>query len=78
MKTLKIHVTKEDIEKGKQQHCPINRALRRLGFRRVYVSCRQCKLRSEWIDLPANAIRFINKFDNGKPVSPFTFTLKVP
>ncbi len=85
MKTIKIIVTKTDIQKGKRDTsnlCPVAKAIRRcaglygidvygdeLGFG---IALRRL------VDLPKKVSKFVERFDFGKPVKPFSFTLKLP
>ena len=77
-----IEVTPQDIDAGKRRscdHCPIALALARTGiaFQGVDYSL---VLGPDFnpIDLPQSARNFIEKFDEGAPVLPFTFTLDIP
>jgi hypothetical protein len=84
---LVVEVTQEDIDNGlpaNGAHCPIARAMNRLGFRDVSVGSRNIT----WFDhqtgvyrmslLPREAIRFVRAFDLGGFFSyhPFTFALQ--
>lgn len=64
-------------------NCPIARAVRRqlgdgwqCGRLRVFPP----ESVSVFVaaDLPENARKFIDRYDNGEPVDPFTFSLEVP
>lgn len=81
---MKIKVTKQDILKGKRSSpvsCPIARAVRRAGKRRVRVYVTQIVCRSGRFDLPEIAKRFIDNFDRTTTrqqraaMRPFIFTL---
>lgn len=89
MKTIKITVTEADIRKGKPKRCracPIYLAARRAGLKRFIVGLsrlaiwnpKPCSTLDTLSELPAKAIRFIARFDAGKPVKPFSFNLKLP
>ena len=88
MKTVTIEVTQEDIDQGVPSHahkCAVARAMSR-SVDGAYSLC------SFWgIHNPAGrgpcvhtakhdeaVTKFIQDFDNGKPVKPFTFTIEVP
>jgi hypothetical protein len=82
---MKVKVLKKDIKKGcggpYEGNCPIARALIRQTGLPWYVGTDKASLLgSDGIsmglaDLPRSAKRFINKFDQSKPVEPFTFDL---
>ena len=74
MTTKIIQVKQIDINSGvrkKAQYCPIARALKRHGFKHVsntvYYS----------VTLPKRVRTFINRFDTGRPVKPFSFKIEV-
>jgi hypothetical protein len=78
---MKIHVRRRHIEKGKagkSSKCPIALACReclggRGGIAVLYFSLRAgC----DYYTLPRTATRFISRFDSGKPVKPFAFTIR--
>lgn len=85
-----IDVTQQCIDDGVArdcQHCPIARAIMaRLadGFFVDVVSCgvwiyRTGSRRSVFnVLIPANAKAFIDDFDDGRPVFPFSFDLDIP
>ena len=87
---MKIRVSRDDIRKGKVGdgcNCPVARALKRqTPFRRVNVGS-EIQLGSTGIedildpaisvDSPRKVGRFIEAFDEGKPVKPFTFNLVI-
>jgi hypothetical protein len=84
MKTITVRVTKTGIKRGLRKDgssCPIARALHRCGMKSVSVCHRRIEygwsLQHE-VRAPAKARRFIRRFDAGKPVKPFTFTLRMP
>lgn len=76
---MKIEVTARDIEKGLPEDkcgCPVALAIRRATGLEVSVWCSMSvKVGREYIDLPDEAEDFINRFDQGEPVQPFTFDL---
>ena len=81
---MKITVTKEDIRKGKigrQKSCPIALAILRSGLKfgwyGVDVDMVYLKGLDE-IELPSKATKFIDLFDEGKIVKPFSFNLPIP
>lgn len=88
MKTIKVKVTQRDIELGRalckcdfdhSDKCPIAVRLHAMKFKRWVV--RETFVQDDEgyaLPLPANARRFIGRFDRGKDVQPFTFTLKIP
>lgn len=84
MAQLKVSVMKRHIEKGTKENpakCPIACRLLEMGFTDVEVY-------PETVDLvvrpyyraspktPPRVSRFIMEFDDGKPVKPFSFTLR--
>ena len=76
-----IEVTAEDIKKGEQGNCwrcPIALALIR-AFRTDDVAAPgpYARINHERLDLPNEVRRFIDDFDNGDEVSPFTFELPI-
>lgn len=87
-KPIKIEVTQEDIDRGKQGSrcwCPIARAIKRTLYwmpgdtmipdGRVEVSIAQVAIEDGRADLPFEASNFIVAFDRGEPVKPFSFEL---
>lgn len=78
--TLRVRVLKSDIRKGVEgscSRCPIAIAVRRLAPRgkSVVVTWDEAILgHTTTYDLPRVASRFIDRFDEGKPVKPFSFT----
>lgn len=80
MKTLRINVTKKDIAKGKRREpedCPVALAIKRqkvaiicVGIDRIWIADKDA------ISTPKTVQRFIERFDCGNPVKPFSFTLK--
>ena len=77
----KITVTRRDIERGKKgspNSCPVALAVKRLGHKNVGVGL--CSI--SWSGMPVaimsmTAQYFIERFDSGKPVKPFSFTVSV-
>lgn len=83
---ITVEVTALDIKRGTRNtlsQCPIARAIRRLKFKDVSIggTARFTKgsgknaLRLVF-DIPKAASTFIGRFDLGKPVKPFTFTVR--
>lgn len=78
-----LKVTKEDIRKGVRrspQCCPIGNALIRRGFDWVSVKPNTLGVgyrngQESCIELPPEAVAFIERFDNCKPVKPITFRI---
>ena len=73
-----IEVSREDIELGEPMvadRCPLSRALQRsLNVPKVYVHLNTWSTDGyDRRNLPAEAIDFLNRFDFGCCVSPFTF-----
>ena len=84
---MKIEVTQKDIDKGLKltcYYCPIA-----LAFKRKVKSEIRCSVAvktkkvhyfygKSWVsyDLPKEATKFIQRFDNDEPVKPFTFEIK--
>ena len=72
---MKIKVTKEHIEKGKKGSaffCPIAlvfKSKNRVTYNSMYIE-------KEFYPLPKKAQTFIQRFDAGKKVKPFQFTIK--
>lgn len=83
MKKLTINVTAEDIRLGKKDQpasCAIARAAKRLGLKKVNVdnTLDFSKDGREWFAvLPSKAKEFINRFDDGAKVKPFSFSVEV-
>mgnify|MGYP001615771476 CR=1 FL=1 len=82
MKTVRVSVTKRDIAEGvplDTQMCPVAIAIRRTtGVFVVDVTDYQFQFDSGNVDLPKRVARFVDAFDFGDKVRPFTFTLRVP
>ena len=83
-KNLRVNITKTDIERGLRNsttHCPVARALnRKLKRYDVRVYCDQVvmgqSVLTRIIRLPRKTVRFIELFDEGKGVKPFSFIAK--
>ena len=86
MKTIRVKVTRRDIDNGKPRDmdsCPIAKAIHRCRFRKAEVDNSVIHLRGYYSDgdplpMPETAKRFVKQFDAGKPVKPFAFTLRIP
>jgi hypothetical protein len=87
-KTIRVEVTAEDIRKGvvgSCDACPVAKALRRT-FRTksatvyyVRSATPRCSVKKlDALPLPLDAAKFAANFDDGKPVSPFSFDLRIP
>jgi hypothetical protein len=80
---MRIEVTQEDIDnglKGKCDSCAVALAAKRaFGNRIILVDGEQMDVidNGKWdvLDLPDSAVAFIEAFDTGKPVKPFSFEL---
>ena len=78
---LKVEVTQAHIDKGGGTqpcfHCPIALAVKDAGIRDAAVHSQYIKYafngRVHFIHLPEKAMFFIQHFDKGWPVQPFTF-----
>lgn len=84
MTTKIIQVKQIDINSGvrkKAQYCPIARALKRHGFKHVSVGFVYMTYVSNTVyysvTLPKRVRTFINRFDTGRPVKPFSFKIEV-
>ena len=79
---MKIDVTQEDIDRGVKgacTQCPVALALAR-AFPDVYVdvATTQLLVGDEFIRAPSVVSIFIEDFDDGEPVQPFSFDLDLP
>lgn len=76
---MKITVTRAHIEKGKPNYrkCPIALALKGCDFRDVAVRAFYVRIGRKVEMLGKRERQFIRDFDEGKPVKPFSFNLKV-
>ena len=79
---MKIHVRKRHVLAGKPQskeYCPINLAMNSKGLTDVVVDVDAVFFRNKGDGyvrrLPSDAIRFIETFDQGGAVAPFSFDL---
>lgn len=84
---MRIEVLQSDIDHGERhccERCPVARAITRAIGNRVAVAVyadRGAELGitsggyTRWISLPDEVIEFINRFDIGLKVAPFTFEL---
>ena len=76
-----VEVTQEDIDHGfksSNSHCPIGLALQRMGYKHVSVGKRiwWAADSPDFVSstpAPPEACKFIEDFDSGKKVKPFTF-----
>lgn len=81
MKTITINVTKRDIERGEAEsyNCPIYHAAKR---KLPHIECVRLReiitRRNKSYSLPEIAQNFIYDFDEGKPVKPIKFPVRVP
>lgn len=89
MPRIKIEVTQEDIEKGKPRkssHCPIARAIKQQCRNGTSVQVSEDGISIEHNSRygyasdhpPTRAVRFIERFDRGRPVKPFKFFHEIP
>lgn len=79
MKIYTFKVTQEDIKNGKRgegRTCPIALCLKRTG-REWFVGDTYISSPKKFLALPTKARNFIFKFDDGLPVKPFSFKLKI-
>jgi hypothetical protein len=79
--TKTIRVTKECIEQGCPENvysCPVALALQKAMPRRKWLVGRGTLDDRARIGTPDKVLAFINRFDSGKPVKPFTFRLRLP
>ena len=84
MTLLNVTVTEDHIargERGQCSSCPLALAVLDATGLTPSVSLRRVLIpgmSGDWIFLPDKAIRFRERFDDGKKVTPFSFTLEVP
>jgi hypothetical protein len=89
MKTVEVSVTAEHIAGGEPDSCwgcPIALAAMDaipnfdVTVNRFQIGIDEIdgKIAPTWVDLPDEAVTFIDRFDDGEPVEPFTFTMQVP
>ena len=82
MKIVTVDVTQNDIDAGDSHadSCPVALAISRAMDRPVLV-CRDCWAfwpeTGTFYPMPEAAGRFIELFDNGLPVEPFSFTVEI-
>lgn len=82
---VKIEVTKKDIKhgrKGQARFCPVARAMKRLTLhKKVWVGGASVSYRvrgsMQGAKLPRAARAFIERFDRGQTVKPFSFSVRV-
>jgi hypothetical protein len=83
---ITVNVTQRDIERGirsKCSDCPVALAVKRALGKRVKVfsgvstSYLYLDHNKKPFPLPASAVEFIDRFDSGHKVEPFTFKLKL-
>jgi hypothetical protein len=83
---MKVRVTRQDIRKGvkeSQDSCPVARAIKRITHKKVYVDPDSIIVyyrrdQSTFYDTTSEVTDFIELFDDGGKVSPFTFELGLP
>ncbi len=80
--TKTIKVTKTGIAKGKKgdgAYCPVARAMRAVGFKKVLAGKVNLSYAvpsgEEYITTPREVTKFMQEFDSGQPVKPFTFRI---
>jgi len=77
--TKTIHVTQEDIDRGRPcdaTHCPVARALTRTFRQFATVGDYWALPDGRGGPLPPEARRFVRRFDHQVPVGPFQFTVE--
>lgn len=82
---VKVNVTANDIREGviaSCESCPIARAVSRKCMGPVLVCCIDFAPPAGYAnwsrDIPKGVLRWIKKFDAGRPVSPFAFYVSLP
>ena len=81
---IKVEVTAQDIRRGKRgtcQLCPVAKTVKRVlgrGYRvsicdDIYVTAVKGDIGEVSFNMPVEAQTFINNFDYGRPVKPFSF-----
>jgi hypothetical protein len=85
MKKIKIEVTRQDIDKGEKGSCDncavaraVNRHIDGLGGVESDGTIWYYNEGIHEIPTSKKVARFIDRFDEGKDVKPFTFTLNAP
>ena len=82
-KTITVDVTEEDIKNGVRQNgfmCPIACALKRHKqdeYDPIWAGALHLRIGKFKGETPDDAFYFIDNFDKGLPVTPFSFTLEV-
>lgn len=79
---MRFYVSQDDIEKGEKAskcNCPVARAVRRaLPQCRIAVPFqREIRINDHNYKPSTKVEQFVRRFDKGKPVSPFSFYLKI-
>ena len=82
-RTITVVVGDEHINKGRKQsccHCPIALAMLDAGVLSPAVHKKAFFVGGgdDLINLPGDAIKFIDFFDNGRPVEPVSFEIDIP
>lgn len=78
---MTIHVTEDDIKKGQRDNpscCPVAKALRRYKPGMTVGRIGLYQSDGTMHPMPDAVETFVDCFDNGKPVQPFTFELPSP
>jgi hypothetical protein len=79
--TYVINVTQEDIDEGKPvvcNECPVALAIARaLPGCEIHVLGTIVIVNGMYYQLPDECLDFVTRFDDGKSVSPFSFTLEI-
>ena len=82
MRTVRVDVTQEDIDKGLRGNafsCPIARAIDRLAVCDcVEVGDDEIYLDAQGVPMSHEALCFVSDFDSGNMVEPFHFDLALP
>jgi len=76
---MKIHVTEKHIINGKTTNpwqCPVALAIKEATGRKPTVISEWYSFNNEELPLPEKVTKFIDNFDRGKKVKPFSFVLK--
>jgi len=82
-RTMTIRITNKDIQNGKRRdvnQCPIalavNRHMKQRGYKPFIVTFihmfDNVEDQGTWARLPEKAQCFVSRFDNGRPIGPFT------
>ena len=81
MKIITIKVTEKHIAKGIRVHgdkCPVALAIKeKLKIERLCVYSYGANINGNAVRFPRAAALFVNRFDSGKSVKPFSFKLKL-